>query len=161
MPSSSVQRLVYPTMITWCLVLSPHPQLLCCSTPVGVRKQQAACQLIVPCSHVAAACVWTCPPAGVSSSGGSKALVIGRVRHPGGYIVDVLSMLTCGCHTWGCCFAGVSSSGGSRAIVSGRVQHQEQLVAMVADFGLACRLRDQDTHVSGVHRVSQPTCCSH
>lgn len=34
------------------------------------------------------------------------------------------------------------------------MRHQEQLVAKVADFGLACRLRDQDTHVSGVHRVS-------
>jgi hypothetical protein len=53
-----------------------------------------------------------------------------------------------------CPHAGVSSSSGSRALVSGRVRHQEQLVAKVADFGLACRLRDQDTHVSGVHRVS-------
>jgi hypothetical protein len=34
-----------------------------------------------------------------------------------------------------------------------RVSYQEELVAKVADFGLATRLEDKDTHVSGVHRV--------
>jgi serine/threonine protein kinase len=45
------------------------------------------------------------------------------------------------------------SGGGGGDFRGGGVQHEEQLVAKVADFGLACRLRDQDTHVSGVHRV--------
>jgi serine/threonine protein kinase len=51
-------------------------------------------------------------------------------------------------------FSGHSGGSGSR-VVGGGVVHQEQMVAKVADFGLACRLRDQDTHVSGVHRVSE------
>lgn len=60
-------------------------------------------------------------------------------------------------------------SGGKEGVVvaGGGLQYQEQLVAKVADFGLACRLRDQDTHVSGVHRVrsgmgmyAMPKCCS-
>jgi serine/threonine protein kinase len=50
--------------------------------------------------------------------------------------------------------SGFSGSSSGR-VVGGGVVHQEQLVAKVADFGLACRLRDQDTHVSGVHRVRQ------
>jgi hypothetical protein len=32
--------------------------------------------------------------------------------------------------------------------------HQQQLVSKVADLGLASVLEDQDTHISGVHRVS-------
>lgn len=35
-------------------------------------------------------------------------------------------------------------------------QTREVLVSKVADFGLACRISDQDTHISGVHRVRAP-----
>jgi hypothetical protein len=35
----------------------------------------------------------------------------------------------------------------------------EVLVAKVADLGLACLLDDQDTHISGVHRVSENCPC--
>eukprot|EP00775_Hariotina_reticulata_P006912 gene6912-7128_t len=41
---------------------------------------------------------------------------------------------------------GQAAAGGSG------MSYQEALVAKVADFGLATRLEDQDTHVSGVHR---------
>lgn len=68
--------------------------------------------------------------------------------------------------TGGCSCSSMLTSAGPRGaplysagkegvvVAGGGVQYQEQLVAKVADFGLACRLRDQDTHVSGVHRVS-------
>jgi uncharacterized membrane protein YgcG len=55
--------------------------------------------------------------------------------------------------------AGSSSSSGSGSgsggVGSGGVGC-EQVVAKVADLGLACLLEEQDTHISGVHRVS---CC--
>jgi hypothetical protein len=39
------------------------------------------------------------------------------------------------------------SSSGSNGVAC------EQVVAKVADLGLACVLEEQDTHISGVHRV--------
>jgi hypothetical protein len=47
--------------------------------------------------------------------------------------------------------AGSSSSSGS-GVGSGGVLC-DQVVAKVADLGLACVLEEQDTHISGVHRV--------
>lgn len=82
-------------------------------------------------SSAAAAAGGTCGPGSVLTSAGP-----GQTGGTSGYSGRELT-------------PGVGVGSGRRGVV-----HQEQLVAKVADFGLACRLRDQDTHVSGVHRVS-------
>eukprot|EP00878_Enallax_costatus_P011777 GHUV01012293.1.p1 GENE.GHUV01012293.1~~GHUV01012293.1.p1 ORF type:complete len:661 (+),score=240.23 GHUV01012293.1:500-2482(+) len=46
----------------------------------------------------------------------------------------------------------VSSFGGWPGSNSEVTPAREVLVSKVADFGLACRISDQDTHISGVHR---------
>jgi hypothetical protein len=50
--------------------------------------------------------------------------------------------------------AAAAAAGAATPVASG--SSNEVLVAKVADLGLACLLDDQDTHISGVHRVS---CC--
>jgi serine/threonine protein kinase len=52
--------------------------------------------------------------------------------------------------------AGAAAGGGGLlgAGSSGPWPGQEVLQAKVADFGLASQLQEQDTHISGVHRVS-------
>jgi serine/threonine protein kinase len=49
---------------------------------------------------------------------------------------------------------GGSGFGGVGVGSSGPWPGQEVLMAKVADFGLASQLQEQDTHISGVHRVS-------
>jgi hypothetical protein len=49
------------------------------------------------------------------------------------------------------------SSSSSSGVGSGGVLC-DQVVAKVADLGLACVLEEQDTHISGVHRVRLHWC---
>lgn len=49
---------------------------------------------------------------------------------------------------------GGGGFGGVGVASNGPWPGQEVLMAKVADFGLASQLQEQDTHISGVHRVS-------